>query len=394
MTLPNFESPATAHEGATRFAHALTLLREAVEARTTPGASFGVLYRGEVVALEAVGRFTYDPTSPPVERATVYDLASLTKVVATTMAIMRLYESQAKGELDLDLPLGKLLPGFVADCAATSDRQRVTLRMLLAHSSGLPGYARLFEQNHDHASMLHAAERLPLTALPGERTEYSDIGFILLGRVIETLTEQPLDRFCADEIFTPLGLTSLCFCPPASWREAIPPTEIDQTFRHRLIQGEVQDENCAAMGGVSGHAGLFGHAYDLLRFASLFVKGAAGPTTGSTPQTTSDAAPLLPQPLPWLRAETIRLFTTRQNSPMGTTRALGWDTPSASHSSSGHFFGPKSFGHLGYAGTSLWIDPERELAVTLLTNRTWPDRANKQIQQLRPAFHDAIVEAL
>ena len=381
MILPNIELPATAREGATRFARALTLLREAVEARTTPGASFGVLYRGEIVALEAVGRFTDDPFSPMVERATIYDLASLTKVVATTTAILRLYEEH--GDFDLDLPVGRLLPGFVADCAPTSDRHRVTLRMLLAHSSGLPGYARLFEQNQDRRSLLHAAERLPLTALPGERTEYSDIGFILLGRVIETLTHQPLDRFCAEEIFTPLRLRSLCFCPPASWREAIPPTEIDQTFRHRLIQGEVQDENCAAMGGVSGHAGLFGHAYDLLRFASLFI--------GST---TLREAPLVVQSPPWLRPETIQLFTTRQGSPQGTTRALGWDTPSASHSSSGHFFGPHSFGHLGYAGTSLWIDPERELAVALLTNRTWPDRANKQIQQLRPAFHDAIVASL
>lgn len=390
MVKPAFELPITARDGALRFDAALTLLRDAIEARVTPGASFGVLYRGEVLALEAAGRLTYEPESPEVCPATIYDLASLTKVVATTTATMQLYE---RGLLDLDWPVGKLLPGFVADCPATSDRHRVTLRMLLAHCSGLPGYARLFEQNHDRAAMLHATERLTLTARPGERAEYSDPGFILLGRIVEVLTDQPLDRYCADQIFTPLGLSSLVFCPPAAWREQIPPTEIDASFRHRLIQGEVQDENCAAMGGVSGHAGLFGHAYDLLRFASLFL----GTNEHHEAEQAAAAQPPLPatgqNPL-GLTQKTIDLFTTQQRSPTETTRALGWDTPSVPHSSSGHFFGRKSFGHLGYAGTSLWIDPEQELAIVLLTNRTWPDRSNKQIQQLRPAFHDATVQSL
>jgi CubicO group peptidase (beta-lactamase class C family) len=211
----------------------------------------------------------------------------------------------------------------------------------------------------------------PLVADPGSRAEYSDIGFIILGEILQDIAEDKFDDFCAREIFGPLAMANTGFRTPASLRPAIPPTEDDQAFRHRVIQGEVQDENAWAMGGVAGHAGVFAPALDVARFAACMLSGGT----------------------PILRRATVELFTRRETSPGGTSRALGWDTPSPP-SQSGHYFSPRSFGHLGYSGTSLWIDPERELAVTLLTNRTWPDRKSELIRQIRPRFHDAVLEAL
>jgi CubicO group peptidase (beta-lactamase class C family) len=375
MFPPKVTPPDSAREGASRFARAIDVLRSAVAERAFPGASFGVYARGQILALEGVGRFTYEPDAPAVTPSTVYDLASLTKVIATTSAAMLLYE---RGILKFQARVGDILPGFVVGMAPGSGKEKVSLGMLLAHTSGLPGYARLFEQHPTPEGMLRAALRLSLSAAPGTRTEYSDIGFILLGKAIEVLSGDYLARYCHRNIFSPLALHSLRFCPPETWKAFIPPTEIDNSFRHRTIQGEVQDENCAAMGGLAGHAGLFGNASDILRFAQTYLRKG---------RRQDDAKPLF-------RDETMHLFTARQPEPAGTTRALGWDTPSRPESSSGKYFGERAFGHLGYAGTSLWIDPERDLAVVLLTNRTWPDRASQLIQQVRPAFHDAVVEAL
>jgi CubicO group peptidase (beta-lactamase class C family) len=265
-----------------------------------------------------------------------------------------------------------ILPDFRRgeDCR----RAQVTLRMLLAHTSGLPGYLRLYESAKGREAMLAAACAAPLEADPGARAEYSDIGFIVLGEALARLADEPLDRFCQREVFGPLGMSTTGFRPPAEWKERIPPTVDDRHFRQRAVQGEVHDENASALGGVAGHAGLFGAARDLATFAHVMLEGGR----------------------PILRAETVALFTHRETSPPGTSRALGWDTPS-SPSQSGKHFSPQSFGHLGYTGTSLWLDPERQLSVTLLTNRTWPDRAPEQmekIKQVRPAFHDAVVEAL
>ena len=359
-----------------RFARAFAVLEDGIAQRAFPGAAVSIVFRGALVALKGFGRFTYDAASPAVAPDTIFDLASLTKVVTTTPSAMLLYE---RGELDLDAPVISLLPQF-----DTGDERRrsVTARMLLAHSSGLPGYVKLWERMpaetlhatslHDRrAAIVHAAMRVPLEAEPGAHAEYSDIGFIILGEILERIAGEPLDSFCAREVFGPLGLARTAFRPPESLRSAIPPTEHDQTLRHRVIQGEVQDENAWAMGGVAGHAGIFAPAEDVARFAQCMLASGA----------------------PILRRETVDLFTRRETSPPGTSRALGWDTPS-SPSQSGKYLSLRSFGHLGYAGTSLWIDPERELAVTLLTNRTWPDRKSQQIRQIRPRFHDVVVEAV
>ena len=250
-------------------------------------------------------------------------------------------------------------------------REEVTLRMLLAHSSGLPAYEKLFLRAGMKDSLLTAAINIALVADPGTKSDYSDIGFILLGIALERLADEPLDRFAQREIFGPLGLVSTSFNPAPSIRPSIVPTADDQSFRHRIIQGEVQDENASVMGGVAGHAGLFSNAGDLAIFANAMLNGGT----------------------PILRRETVDTFTRREAAPEGTSRALGWDTPS-NPSQSGRYFSPKSFGHLGYTGTSLWIDPERGISVTLLTNRTWPDCSNQSIKQARPQVHDAVIEAL
>ncbi len=353
------------------FAKAFAVLEDAVAARAFPGAALAVTRCGELVAHRGVGRFTYDAASPAVTAETIYDLASVSKVAATTAMAMILYE---RGFLDLDAPLAGLLPEFAIvspDDINGACRSEVSLRMLLAHTSGLPGYERLFEQAHNREQMRRAACALPLSAIPGARAEYSDIGFILLGLALEQLAGEALDRFCRREIFAPLGMTETTFNPPPQWRSRIPPTEDDRRWRGRVIRGEVQDENAAAMGGVSGHAGAFAQALDVARFAECMLAGGA----------------------PILRPETIALFTERISPPAGASRALGWDTPSQP-SQSGRYFSPHSFGHLGYAGTSLWIDPERRISITLLTNRTWPDRHNQAIKQVRPRFHDAVMEIL
>ncbi len=310
---------------------------------------------------------------------------------ATTAAI--LYE---RGLLELEAPITGVIPEF----AIRSDprREEITFHMLLAHSSGLPAYEKLFLKAKSRDELLRAAFATSLTADPGSRAEYSDIGFILLGVALERLAGESLDAFCQREIFGPLGMANTTFNPPAEVRGKIPPTADERederederaeecgagtparethaaetpparrsTFRKRIIQGEVQDENAYVLGGVAGHAGLFAAAEDLARFSQTILNGGS----------------------PILRPETISLFTRRESAPAGTSRALGWDTPSA-HSQSGKYFGPRSFGHLGYTGTSLWIDPDRQLSITLLTNRTWPDCQNQAIKQVRRKFHDA-----
>lgn len=347
-----------------RFHAAFRILDEAIGDRAFPAASVAVTHEGKVVALRAVGRFTYDPASPEPTSDTLFDLASVTKVIATTAAAMILYQ---RGLLDLETPVVAIVGEFAGE---DPRRDAVTLRMLLGHSSGLPAYEKLFLRAHTRENLLEAAYSTPLANDPASHAEYSDIGFIILGVALERLADEPLDRFCQREIFGPLGMTHTTFNPASELRASIPPTVDDQTFRHSIIQGEVQDENASVLGGVAGHAGLFTTAQDVATFAHALLQGG-----------------------PILRPETISLFTRRESAPAGTSRALGWDTPS-SPSQSGQFFSANAYGHLGYTGTSLWIDPDRALSITLLTNRTWPDCGNKAIQQIRPRFHDAVVEGL
>jgi serine-type D-Ala-D-Ala carboxypeptidase len=356
------------------FSSAFSILDAAVADRVFPGASIAVTQGGRLVALKAFGRSTYDLESPLITTDTLFDLASVSKVVATTTVAMILYE---RGLLDLDAPVVGIVPEFArADVAGGAGggearRRAITLRMLLAHSSGLPAYGKLFLKARRREQLLRAAFITPLVADPGARAEYSDIGFMVLCEALERASGETLDRFCQREVFGPLGMAHTTYNPTPEARAKIPPTQDDRTFRKRIIQGEVQDENASVLGGVAGQAGVFSTAEDIARFAHAMLGGGN----------------------PILRPETVALFTRRETAPAGTSRALGWDRPSPP-SQSGKYFSTQAYGHLGYTGTSLWIDPVRELSVVLLTNRTWPDSSNWAIKQVRPKFHDAVVEAL
>jgi CubicO group peptidase (beta-lactamase class C family) len=348
-----------------RFQRAFAVLQAGIEQKAFPGASVAIADRGKLVALKGLGRFTYDDKAPIVTPETVYDLASLTKVLATTTACMILYE---RGALGLEARVAEVLPEFAGDDTC---RSRVTFRMLLAHSSGLPAYVKLFETAGNRVELLAHAFQVPLACDPGSHAEYSDIGFILLGAALERITREPLEEFCEREIFAKLGTTFATFRPPFAWMPLIPPSVDDRDFRQCVVRAQVHDENAWLMGGVAGHAGCFATAYDVAILAQCMLNGGT----------------------PLLQAHTVDLFTRRASSPAGTSRALGWDTPSPP-SQSGKYFSARSYGHLGYTGTSLWNDPERQLSVTLLTNRTWPDRSSQAIKQIRPAFHDAVMEAI
>lgn len=356
-----------------RFTGAYRVLDEAIADGAFPGCAFGVLVGSKVILQDARGHFTYEGSSPGVTIPTVFDLASVSKVVATTAIAMLLYQ---RGQLDIDGLLGDLLPGFLEGRASDDPARKIRLRNLLAHNSGLPGYVEFFKTASTPAELFNACLQLNLETRPGERGDYSDPGFILLGKALEVCMGESLDAFAQREIFEPLGMAATGFCPAPEMRETIPPTEDDTTFRGRRIQGEVQDENAWVLGGVAGHAGLFSNVPDVLRF-SREILDATGDTLAQTNL---------------IQAATIQLFGSREG-PVGSSRALGWDTPSA-QSSSGQYFSPHSIGHLGYSGCSLWIDLDACIAVVLLTNRTWPDRKSQLIRQVRPAFHDAVRQAL
>lgn len=360
-----------------RLAAAYRVLESAIADRAFPGCAFGVIAGGHVLVQDALGRFTYDEHSPNVQATTMYDVASLTKVVATTAAAMLLTQ---RGLLDLDTPLAELLPGFVVGRPPGTWSRYVRIRHLLAHNSGLPGYVEFFRAATTPAALFRACLDLSFEAMPGERAEYSDPGFILLGKALEVIMREPLSHWVRREIFHPLEMGATGFNPGRYLAEIIPPTEEDVVFRRRVIQGEVQDENAWVLNGVAGHAGLFSNVPDLLRFADEILGALRRPPAGE------QAQPRL------FEATTVESFAERQ-APPGSSRALGWDTPSE-ESSSGHHFSAQSIGHLGHSGCSLWIDLVADIAVVLLTNRTWPDRKNQAIRAVRPAFHDAVREAV
>jgi len=352
------------------FSHVYDVLTDAIAAHAFPGCAFGVLTNGSVVLQDALGSSTYEDDAFPIAPETIFDIASVSKVVATAAAVMLLVQREL---LDLDTPVGEFLPGFVVGRESSQSARRITLRHLLAHNSGLPGYVEFFRTATTPDALLRACLQLPIEAEPGSRAEYSDPGFILLGKALEVLTRESLATWVHREIFQPLRLDATGFNPLPRKRPHIPPTEIDETFRHRRIQGEVQDENAWVMGGIAGHAGVFSNVPDLLRFAGEILEAAKSNRSL------------------WTKS-IVQEFAERQG-PAGSSCALGWDTPSE-NSSAGRHFSRHSIGHLAYSGCSLWIDLDARIAAVLLTNRTWPDRKSQLIRDVRPAFHDAIREAL
>jgi beta-N-acetylhexosaminidase len=358
---------------AARLKPAFEVMNRAIAGGAIPGGVLAVGLRDQLI-VRPFGKLTRDPKSPAVTANTIYDLASLTKVIVTTTSVMILVQQK---HLDLDTPVARYLPEWSAAAKSDPDpawRARVTIRNLLLHDSGLPAHRDFYKQAKGHDAVLALVLAEPLVHEPGTKVEYSDLGFILLGDIVQHLTGIPLDEYARQHIFSPLGMNASQFNPPRKLWPTIAPTENDLEFRKRLMQGEVHDENAWALGGVSGHAGLFSAAGDTAIFAQMILNGGIYAHRRI------------------LTRATIQQFTTRQ-AIGDTARTLGWDAVTQP-SSSGHYFSPDSFGHTGFTGTSLWIDPDHDLFVILLTNRVNPTRANEQIRQLRPAVHDAIMQAL
>ncbi len=359
-----------------------SIMRAGIAAGAAPGAELVVGRYGRIVEMGGFGHLDTAATSPEPDETTMWDLASLTKVVGTTTAAMLLEQD---GRLNIDRPVSQYLAEFNAP-----DKAAITVRMLLEHRGGLEAGADLWRDTRGRAAYLQKINARPLIYAPGDSTVYSDWDFVLLGLVVESVSGQPLDRFLQERVWTPLHMQDTGFNPlapgigplppdtdcTATLAQAAPerlariaPTEVDQQYRHMHLRGIVHDPNACAIGGVSGHAGLFSSGRDLAVFAQMLLNG--GEYDG----------------VRILKSEEVAVWTSRQRP--GSSRALGWETPS-DHSTAGRYFGPRAFGHTGYTGTSIWLDPERGLFVVLLTNRVNPTSRNERHEALRRAVADAV----
>jgi len=353
------------------------ILREGIRTRVFPGAVLLVRHKGQVRVHQAIGLTSSFPDSPPVQLSTIYDLASLTKPLVTASSILLLAQ---EGHLTLTQALSTLLEevkGFPLGS--------VSLKALLSHQSGLPAW-RPFYQSFSPSlplepefrqkriqAILEMICKEPIGHASSATSVYSDLGYMVLGCVVERVMGQSLADFCLERIVKPLKASPLAFCMhhiQGDVTRKVAPTEEDP-WRGRLLQGEVHDENAATLGGIAGHAGLFGTAQAVGQVTKAWLDAYAG-------------KPSL------FQQEFVRQFVQAQ---LGTSWGLGWDTPSQP-SSSGQWFSPESFGHLGFTGTSIWIDPVRELEVIFLSNRVHPTRDNQAIKIFRPQLHDAIIQDL
>ena len=362
-----------------------TLFAKALSQDVFPGAVFGLACgppAARQTTVKAYGRLwasgVHGSENQAMHEEVVFDLASLTKPLATVLATLCLKQ---RGLLRLNDPLPDLLNQPIP-----ADKRAITLAQLLRHSSGLPAHRPYFEslrelsvdKRRDALLTMLLAE--PLESAPGSKVVYSDLGFILLGRIIEEISNEPLDEFVASWLYAPLGLQEkIAFNPPGSpvfgAKSMFAPTE-ECPWRGKVLQGEVHDDNAHALGGVAGHAGLFGTAgavLTLVRFLLDLQQGRASH--------------------PHLAAADLQEAVRRTNTQADSTWGLGFDTPAASQSSAGHLLSRQSFGHLGFTGTSFWCDPERDLSVVLLTNRVHPCRDNTLIRDFRPRFHDAVARS-
>lgn len=358
-----------------------SLFKKAIEDRVFPAATLAVSIGHGADRQQfngAYGSFSYDQVmARPLAKGVFFDLASLTKPLATALSLLHLC---SLGTIDLDDRLEALLEEKL-----NPSHRAITLRQLLCHSSGLAAYHPYFKKL-DRIAPAKRKEALkkmileePLQYAPGSRSLYSDLGYLLLGWIVEKKSNMPLDHYVRKNTFEPLSLEKKLFFMRLSSGERVTncvPTE-SCPWRKRTVCGEVHDENAYCLDGVAGHAGLFGNTDGLLSMLTFLL----------------DVWRKRKEPRIF-EGETLRLFLQRQDLPVGSTWALGFDTPSAENSSSGQYFSKSSVGHLGFTGTSFWIDPERELVIILLTNRVHPDRQNFLIRQFRPLLHDRIIEAL
>ena len=360
-------TPAPEPGGRMRVVHdsVAGVLDRAVADSAFPGAIAVVGSRDGSVTSYAVGRIDWPASAPAPDEHTIWDLASLTKVVGMTTAMMQLVE---QNRVELDSSVAFYIPEFTGP-----GKERVTVRHLLTHSSGLPSWRPLYKEATAPDTALAVIYATPLDTVPGARMVYSDLGAIILGKIVERVSGESLDAYIASHITGPLRMTSTMYRPDAALRARIAPTEFDP-WRQRQIRGEVHDENAYMLGGVSGHAGLFSTAADLTRFAKMLLGGG-----------TLDGARIL-------RASTIAQFTVVQD-PGLSHRALGWETPTGQNSA-GQRMSARAFGHTGFTGTSLWIDPEQGTFVLLLSNRVNPSRQNTRIGLVRSALANAVMAAM
>jgi CubicO group peptidase (beta-lactamase class C family) len=382
-------NPATVGMRADLGAQLDSIMNAGLAAGAAPGAALAVGRYGRIVHLRGYGRIDVAPGSPAVTDSTLFDMASVTKVVATTTAAMLLEE---EGKLDLERPVSSYLPELNAP-----EKAKITVEQILEHHGGFESGAPLWRQARGREAFLRLINQRPLAYTPGDSTIYSDFDLILTGLIVERLSGEPEDVFLQRRVWGPLGMRDTGFNPlvwgathvapatpadtdcSAAYRAGSPMlarvavTEIDSVYRRRHIHGIVHDENACALGGVAGHAGLFSSARDLAVFAAMMLNGGEYGTTRL------------------LHPTTIARWTARQNP--GSSRAIGWDTPSGG-SSAGRYFSPRSFGHTGFTGTSIWVDPERGLFVILLTNRVNPSRANMRHEALRRAIADAVQSSI
>jgi serine-type D-Ala-D-Ala carboxypeptidase len=365
-------------------------INTAVDMGVFPGAVVLVKQAGKVLYRRAVGYRSLEPMQTSLNEETLFDVASLTKPLATTLAFLLLVKQK---RLSLDDRVSRFFPNF-----GVYGKMPITFRHLLSHSSGLPAWRPYYKEilaretkgkklgwlgtSAAREFVYTELQREKLDATPGQRAVYSDLGFILLGAAVESIGGMGLDQYCQDKIFRPLGLRSTTFMNMERMRlrklqpvlECFAPTE-RCVWRKRIICGEVHDDNAYAMGGVSGHAGLFSSVDDIDRLVSVLLACYRGEHA------------FLPAPL-------MRECWTPTHSVPGSTWALGWDTPSPKGSSTGGLFSPRSVGHLGFTGASLWIDLDRQIHVIMLSNRVHPRRSNDKIHAFRPVLHDTIMRTV
>jgi CubicO group peptidase (beta-lactamase class C family) len=353
-------APAAAGMDAGRLGAVDAVVQRAIGEGVFTSAAVAVGYRGALVKLTGYGNVSGAPVDPA---STVFDLASLTKVVGTTAALMALVDD---GAVELDAPVRRYLPEFRGE-----RRNAVTVRHLLTHTSGLPAGEWLFPRASPEAALARVLA-VPLLTAPGETVRYSDFGMMLLAEMVERQVEMPLDEYLARRVFGPLGMQSTFFRPAAALLDSVVPTA-PPAERDFVLRGVVHDGNAYRLGGVTGHAGVFSTATDLSVFAQTMLNGGA-----------YGAVRVFTEPI-------ARGFVRRQTG--ADDRALGWATPT-DQSSAGRFFSARSYGHLGYTGTSLWIDPERELFVVFLANRTFSRGTIPQMAQVRRDLHDAVAQAV
>ena len=359
------KSPAAVGMSERRLDAINRVIARGIKAGGFPGASVVIGRKGALVWEHGFGRLSWETSSPHVSAdSTIYDLASLSKVVGTTTAIMILYD---EGRISLDAPVVSYLPGFTGGY-----KDSVTVRQLLEHRSGLPAGRDLWRLTHDPEQAKQYILETQLECRPGDCYIYSDLGADLLGMIVESVTGETLDVFLQERVFGPLGMTDTYYRPAESLKYRIAPTELNPP-RGYPLQGEVHDENAFAMGGVAGHAGMFSTAADLAVFAQMLLNG--GVYNGT--RIVSDSV--------------VKLFTRRAAG----TRALGWDTCDG-EAGCGRFLGSDAYGHTGFTGTSIWIDPDRQMFVILLTNRVHAARARRParvISDVRADLADAAAAA-